>query len=50
MKEYIDIRLTEEFIDFICKKPHGREAIEEYLVGLHQYSNGRQKKWPSAVT
>ena len=49
MKEYINIRLTEEFIDFICKKPHGREAIEEYLVGLNDSIIGDLSRWSETM-
>lgn len=49
MKEYIDIRLTEEFINFICKKPHGREAIEEYLIGLHDSIIEDISKWSETM-
>ena len=49
MKEYINIRLTEEFINFICKKPHGREAIEEYLIGLHDSIIEDISKWSETM-
>ena len=45
MKEYVDIRLTGEFIDFICRKPRGKEAIEEYLLGLHDSIIRDISKW-----
>lgn len=49
MKEYIDIRLTEEFINFICKKPQGREGIEEYLIGLHDSIIEDISKWSETM-